>query len=87
MKTIAVIVALITLCSIAGGYEVGDRVYIVEERALGIVQDGMIGNISAIDEMFICLDHPIYVKGDELFPINESEMCLKKDRIAGIRVF
>ena len=76
---------MMLLCGISAGYEVGDLVFIAEENALGMVHDGVIGNITAIDDNFICLSDPIYVNAaNELIDTNDTEMCIKKSRIAAI---
>ena len=87
MKAIAVIVVML-LCGIGVGYEVGDRVYILEENVFGDVDNRLIGNITSIDDLFICVSNPIYVNSkDELIPTGDVEACLKLEKIAAIRVF
>ena len=88
MKTIAVIVAMM-LCVIGSGYEVGDHVVILEQSLGFVLSDTIIGNITSIDDDFICIYMTeMVVDSDETSTIleNPEEFCLAKNRIAGIRV-
>ena len=88
MKTIAVIIAMM-LCGIGAGYEVGDHVVILEQSLGFVLSDTIIGNITSIDDDFICIYMTeMRVDSDETSTIleNPEEFCLAKNRIAGIRV-
>lgn len=89
MKTIAVIMAML-LCGIGAGYEVGDHVYLVEQKFAGINGDTYIGNITSIEENFICInctEVSLNAQDTTASMTPPNEICLAKNKIAAIRVF
>lgn len=85
MKTIAVIVVML-LCGIGAGYEVGDHAQIVLQT-LGMVNGAVIGNITAMDGDFICINcTEMMDRGDESpYLVQPYDVCIAKNQIAMIR--
>jgi len=84
MKTIAVIMVIL-LCGISAGYEVGDHVYIVLD-AFGFVKGTLEGNITSIDEPFICINCTSLIDHDGIAEdVPPSEVCTAKNKIYMIR--